>query len=96
MIVVIARYSLAEGKREEYLKAVNAENIIEKCRAEAGNVSYEFLCSPENKEEIVVLERWENHEILDRHGKEPHFLRMLEIKKSFGASPSVVDKYEVK
>ena len=95
MIVVVARYTLAAGKREEYIKAVNEENIIEKCRAEEGNISYEFLCSPENPDEIVVLERWENQEVLDKHGAEPHFSQMLEIKKQFGSSPSLVDKYIV-
>ena len=93
MSIVIARYTLAPGKREEYLKAVNDEKIIEKCRAEAGNISYEFLCSPENADEIVVLEKWENQEVLDKHGAEPHFSKMLEIKKQFGSSPSVVEKY---
>lgn len=93
MILIIARYELAQGKREEYLAAVAAAGITEACRREEGNLSYELLQNPENPDQVVVLERWRDQESLDRHGKEPHFLRMMEIKKSFGATPTRLRKY---
>lgn len=95
MIIVIARYSLAKGKRDEYLAEIKKAEIIEKCRAEEGNISYEFLNSNDNPDEIVVLERWENQEVLDIHGTLPHFKEMLDIKKQFDPTPTVIDKFEV-
>ena len=94
MIVVIARYSLKAGSREQYLQAIDDAQIIEQCRDEAGNISYEFLCSPHNPDEIVVLERWQDEEALTLHGTLPHFAQMLEIKQRFNPTPSVVEKYE--
>lgn len=93
MILIIARYTLAEGKKADYLKNIAQEQIIEKCRKENGNIAYEFLSSNENPNEIIVLEKWENEKVLDIHSKASHFKKMMEIKESFGASPSQVEKY---
>lgn len=95
MILVIARYTLKKGTRTQYLAEIKKAEIIEKCRAEKGNISYEFLNSNDNPNEIVVLERWENQKVLDIHGTLPHFAEMLEIKKQFNPTPTVIDKFDV-
>lgn len=95
MIIVVAKYSVAAGKRDEYLQAVADAGIFEKSRAEQGCISYEFLGSWENPDEVTALERWANTEVLDAHGKLPHFAQLMEIKKQFGATPTVVQRYEV-
>ena len=95
MIVVIARYSVAAGKRNQYLQAVADAGIFEKSRAEQGCISYEFLGSWENPDEVIALERWADADVLDAHGKMPHFAQLGEIKKEFDATPTVVKRYEV-
>lgn len=93
MILIIARYELAPGKREAYLTALAAADIVNICRREKGNISYELLQSPENPDQIVVLECWQDQESLDLHSKAPHFQQMMEIKKEFGATPTRLRKY---
>lgn len=94
MIVVIARYCVAAGKRDEYLQAVADAGIFAKSRAEQGCISYEFLGSWENPDEVIALERWADAAALDAHGKMPYFAQLGEIKKGFGATPTVVKRYE--
>jgi quinol monooxygenase YgiN len=95
MKIVIARYCVEEGKRAEYLEKVGAEGIAEKCCVENGNISYEFLCPVANPNEVMVLERWESGEALDAHMKQPHFAKLQEIKKEYGATGSAPLVYDV-
>ncbi len=94
MIVVVAKYSVAAGKRAEYLQAVADAGIFAKSRAEQGCISYEFLCSWESPDEVVALERWADAAQLAAHGKQPHFAELMAIKKQFGSTPTVVQRYE--
>ena len=60
--------------------------IIDITRNEPGNLRYEYFFSAERENEILLLEQWEDKASQIRHGKQPHFAELAEIK----------EKYEIK
>ena len=65
---------------------VKRAGIIETTRNEPGNLRYEYFFSAERENEILLLEQWEDKASQIRHGKQPHFAELAEIK----------EKYEIK
>ena len=95
MIIVRVTYRTPEGKREEFLQQLFDEGLPQACRAEEGNICYDYFLSYEDPNEILLLEMWKNGDALMKHGKEPHFARLGEVRIEAGVQ-STVESYDSK
>ena len=86
MICVIATIEVNEGQRDAFLKEF--AQLVPKVRAEEGCIEYGPMIdvptnipvqSPERKNVVTVVEKWESVEALETHLIAPH---MLEYKKA--------------
>lgn len=80
MIVLNVRYTAKDGKREEFLSQVESRGILERIRGEKGNIGYEYFISRENENQVLLLEKWEDEQVLEAHLKAPHMAELREIK----------------
>ena len=92
MIVLNVTYHCFQGMREKFLEAIMAEGLDAACRAEKGNIKYDYYMSAERDDEMLLVEKWCDAEALAEHGKMPHFARIGEIKGDF-VENTVVEKY---
>ena len=95
MIIVRARYKTPEGQREAFLQKLFDEGLPQACRAEEGNLCYDYFLSYEDPDEILLFEMWKNGEALMMHGKEPHFNRIGQLRVESGVH-STVESYDSK
>jgi quinol monooxygenase YgiN len=81
MIHVIATVEVAEGKRDAFLEVFN--RVVPRVLAEKGCLEYgpTVDCptgipvqTPERKNVVVIIERWEDVESLKAHLTAPHML----------------------
>lgn len=79
MIIVTATITAKPGKREEIIS--KSQNLIKYTRLEPGCISYNLYASTEDEDALVMIEQWENKEVLDTHMQTDHF-------KAFGAAVS--------
>ena len=89
MIYVIATVPMKPEGREAFIaghKKCIAETVKEK-----GCNSYEGHISIHDPNLYVVVERWENREALEAHGKTPHMLEWRETAGKYRAGPSVIE-----
>lgn len=95
MIFVRVKYRVTDCTREEYLQKLFDEGLPQACRAEAGNLGYDYYLNYEDPNEILLLECWKNADALAKHGKEPHFERLGRIRVENNVK-STVESVEAK
>ena len=90
MIVVLATIELHPGKRPDFL--AEFRQIVPKVRAEAGCIEY-FpaidtasglpVQGPAREDVVVVVEKWESLEALEKHLIAPHMMEYRPKVKDF-------------
>ena len=94
MIILNVTYKCRPDMREEFLEAIMAEGIDAACRAETGNIKYDFFRSVNDSDELLLVEKWQDAAALTAHGQQPHFARLGKIKTEF-VEDTVIEKYTV-
>ncbi len=94
MIILNVTYKCKPGMREKFLEAIVAEGIDVACRAEAGNIKYDYYRAVNDSDELLLVEKWLDAEVLAVHGKQTHFARLGEIKSEF-VENTIIEKYTV-
>lgn len=93
MIVLNVTYKCRPGMGEKFIAAINAEGIGAACRAEAGNIAYDYYYPADGGDEVLLVEKWQDAEALAVHSRQPHFARVGELKPAY-VNDTVVEKYE--
>lgn len=94
MIVLNVTYKCKPGKREAFREMIRTEGIDEACRAEAGNIKYDYYFSTECNDELFLLEKWRDDEALVDHGKMPHIAKLKECKSEY-VIETIIERYVV-
>ena len=94
MIILNVTYKCKPGMREKFVEAIKAEGIDAASRAEAGNFKYDYYMSVDNSDELLLVEKWQDTEVLAVHGKQAHFARLGQIKAEF-VEDTVIERYIV-
>ena len=92
MIVLNVTYKCKPDKREEFLEMIYAEGIDVASRAEAGNIVYDYYIPTEGDDDLFLLEKWRDEAALAEHGKQPHLVRLKEIKAEY-VNDTIIEKY---
>lgn len=93
MIILNVTYKCKPGMREVFLNAIRAEGLDAACRAEAGNIKYDYYFPADGSDELLLVEKWRDAEALALHGKEPHFARIGVLKPQY-VTDTVIEKFE--
>ena len=94
MIVLNVTYHCKPDMKEEFLEAICTEGIDIACRAEDGNIKYDYYFPAEGGDEMLLVEKWRDAEVLARHATLPHFARLGELKKEF-VLQTEIERFEV-
>ena len=94
MIVLNVTYKCKPGMRETFLKNIKEEGLDAKSRAETGNIKYDYYFPAEEKDELLLVEKWKDADAVADHGVQPHFLRLGEIKSLY-VNETIIERYEV-
>lgn len=66
-IVINIYYTGVNGCSKRFAQEMMSEGIVKEIRAESGNRQYEYFFPAEDAETVLLIDRWENQEALDRH-----------------------------
>lgn len=92
MIVLNVTYKCEPGMREKFLAAIKAEGIDDACRAEDGNIKYDYYMPVNDNGELLLVEKWRDAEALAAHGRQPHYARLGELKPEYVAD-TIVERF---
>ncbi len=93
MLVFHVVFQCKPGTRETFLEKLMGEGIVDACRAEAGNLGYEYFFSAGNGCDLLLIEKWKDFGALAAHAKQAHMKRMDEIKAEY-VTDMTIEKYE--
>lgn len=91
MIIVTATITAKPGKRDELIS--KSQDLIKATRLEPGCISYNLYASTENEDALVMIEQWENKEVLDTHMQTDHFKAFCGAAADILAEEMGVDIY---
>ena len=95
MIVLNVTYHLKPGMREAFLEAIFAEGIDEACRAEEGNLKYDYYIPTDGDDELLLVEKWRDADALSAHGRQAHVARLRELKAAY-VNDTVIEDFRYK
>ena len=93
MIVLNVLYKCKPGMRQEFLDMITAEGIDAACRSEEGNIKYDYYTPVDGSNELLLVEKWHDADALAKHGRQPHYARLGELKEKYVAN-TIVEKFE--
>ena len=94
MIVLNVTYKCKPGKREEFLATIRAEGIDAASRAEAGNIKYDYYIPTDGSDELLLVEKWQDADVLAAHAGMPHFAKLGGLKSQF-VDDTIIEKFIV-
>ena len=83
MYTIYVTFKCVPGKREEYIKRLYAEGIVDEVRREDGCIRYDYYISEKDPNEILLIEAWESKKHQEIHIEQPHMARLRELKPEF-------------
>ncbi|MCW6701463.1 antibiotic biosynthesis monooxygenase [Anaerococcus sp. NML200537] len=75
---------LYKGKdSKKFAKEMTEKGIVERIRAQKGNIRYEYYQSLERDDEILLLDIWENQEALNIHHQSPMMDEIIKLREKY-------------
>lgn len=91
---VEVHYYVNDGKRTEFYNEIIKRGIADASRSEEGNEKYDYFFSPDNENELLLLEIWSSPEAVKLHGETSHFRELGDLKKEY-VEDTVIRRYEI-
>lgn len=82
-ITVNIYYSGKDGAARKFAEEMMTTGTVEAIRGEAGNLQYEYFYPVEKPETVLLIDRWENQEAIDRHHKTPMMQKIVELRDKY-------------
>lgn len=95
MYTIYVFFKCIDGKREDFVKRVREEGILDEVLKEDGCIRYDYYFSEKDPNEILLLEAWVSKDHQQAHIQTPHMARLREIKGDYVIS-TTLGEYEVK
>lgn len=99
MWIVSGTYIMKPGKRDEFVKEVAAQGILEKILKEDGNIGYNYYYPLEEADQVFFVEQWDDEAAWKKHLEAPHVVQDLKALKDLyqaGFQPGVLGELNAK
>ena len=76
-------YTGENGSARKFAEEMVEKGVVDRVRAEKGNKKYEYFFPMEDKETVLLIDRWENQEALDEHHKSPMMKEIADLRDKY-------------
>lgn len=91
---VEVHYFVKDGMRDEFYRAIIENGIAAASRAEEDNEKYDYYLSPDNENELLLIELWASAEAVWEHSQTLHFKTLGELKQEY-VTDTVIKRYDI-
>ena len=85
-ITINIYYKGENGNARKFAEEMVYSGIVDKVRAEVGNERYEYFFPMEDKETVLLIDRWKNEEALDIHHKSEMMKEIAYLRSKYHLS----------
>ena len=88
-ITINIYYKGENGNAKKFAEEMVSSGIVNRVRAEAGNLKYEYFFPMDDSETVLLIDRWKNEEALDIHHKSEMMKEIAELRNKYHLSMKV-------
>lgn len=82
-IIVHIYYSGAPGKAKAFARAMTENGLVDRIRAEEGNLQYEYFFPMEDENTVLLIDRWVNQQAIDKHHASPMMQQIIRLREMY-------------
>lgn len=82
-------YTGKDGSAKKFVNEMISSGLVDKIRAEDGNMRYEYFFPLEDEETVLLIDKWKNQEALDIHHKSEMMKEIAELRNKYNLSMKV-------
>ena len=76
-------YTGENGAAKKFAEEMVSSGIVERVRKEPGNKKYEYFFPMDDEETVLLIDRWENEEVLDKHHKTEMMKEIAKLRDKY-------------
>ena len=82
-ITINIYYNGKNGNARKFAEEMLSSGIVDKIRAEKGNLRYEYFIPFDDAETVLLIDSWENQEALDIHHATPMMSNIINLREKY-------------
>ncbi len=84
MAVTVLIYYTGEGNNAvAFAQEMCESGVAEAIRKEDGNLQYDYFFPMEEPQSVLLIDRWENQQALDRHHASPMMAKIIALREKY-------------
>ena len=88
-ITINIYYKGENGNAKKFAREMISSGIVDRVRAEVGNLKYEYFLPFDDEETVLLIDRWKNEEALDIHHKSEMMRQIADLRNKYHLSMKV-------
>ena len=92
-LVINIYYTGENGNARKFAEEMVSSGIVDRVRSEEGNERYEYFFPMDDKETVMLIDKWKDEEALDIHHKSEMMKEIAELREKYNLHMRV-DKYK--
>ena len=88
-ITINIYYSGTNGNARKFAEEMLSSGVVDKIRAEEGNLKYEYFFPMDDNEALLLIDSWENQKALDNHHASPMMQKIIELREKYNLTMRV-------
>lgn len=88
-ITINIYYSGINGNARKFAEEMLSSGVVDKIRAEEGNLKYEYFFPMNDNEALLLIDSWENQDALDSHHASPMMKKIIELREKYNLTMRV-------
>ena len=92
-VILHVTYTCLPGKAEEFVAVLKESCLQATVKAEDGCLQYDYHISCEQKDTVVLIERWRDAAALAAHAAQPHMAQIAAMKEG-RVTETKLNRYE--
>lgn len=82
-ITVNLYYTGRDGSARRFAEEMVASGVVDRVRAEEGNLRYEYFFPMEDPETVLLIDKWRDQAALDFHHKSPMMAEIAALRDKY-------------
>lgn len=82
-IIVNLYYTGSDGNARRFAEEMVSRGIVDKVRAEEGNIRYEYFFPMEDSETVLLIDQWKDEAALDFHHKSEMMTEIAKLREKY-------------
>ena len=88
-ITINIYYHGKNGNAKKFAEEMLLSGIVDRIRAEKGNLKYEYFIPFDDTETVLLIDSWENQEALDIHHATPMMKEIIRLREKYDLTMKV-------